>query len=108
MVAKLVEHCAVLELPEPVSATALQPASGLPPPKRSRPDAQIAPGRLRIPALNGYLALFALGFLYIGTVLGVGAGVIVGIAALVRRERAIFLGGMGIVSNIALVLWIFG
>jgi len=59
-------------------------------------------------ALNGYLGMFMLAFLYVGTAMAMGAGCIFAIAALFRREGSKFLGVLGVIANLAIVLWIFG
>ena len=56
---------------------------------------------------NGYLALFALAFFYIWTVMVIGSGIALGVGALVRRERVAVLGVLGIIANLALASWIF-
>ncbi|HUQ14823.1 MAG TPA: hypothetical protein VM094_02125 [Gemmatimonadales bacterium] len=58
--------------------------------------------------LNGYLGMFMLAFLYVGTVMAMGAGFILAVASLVRRERSRLLGVLGVTTNMAIVLWIFG
>jgi len=58
-------------------------------------------------ALNGYFGLFLLAFLYVGTLILMGGGFVLGIAALVRRESGKVLGVLGIVMNIAVILRIF-
>ena len=55
---------------------------------------------------NGYLALFALAFFYIWTVMVIGSGIALGVGALVRRERVAVLGVLGIIANLALASWI--
>lgn len=59
-------------------------------------------------ALNGYLGMFMLAFLYVGTAMAMGAGFVLAIAALIRRERSKLLGVIGVITNLAIVLWIFG
>ena len=56
---------------------------------------------------NGYLALFALAFFYVWTVMVIGSGIALGVGALVRRERGLVLGILGIIANIVLASWIF-
>ena len=58
--------------------------------------------------MNGYLGLFLLGFLYVATLLLMGGGFILGIAALVRRESGKVLGVLGMLMNVAVILRIFG
>jgi len=55
-------------------------------------------------ALNGFLGLFLLAFLYVGTLILMGGGFILGVAALARRESGKVLGILGILMNIAVIL----
>jgi hypothetical protein len=59
-------------------------------------------------ALNGYFGLFALAFLYVATFIFMGMGLILSTAALVRGESGKLLSVLGVIGNLAVVLWIFG
>jgi hypothetical protein len=56
-------------------------------------------------AFNGYLGLFLVAFLYIATVMGLGAGFICGIVALLRPEENKPLAMIGLVLNLVASLW---
>ena len=56
-------------------------------------------------AFNGYLGLFLLAFLYIATVMGLGAGCICGIVGLLRPEENKPLAMIGLVLNLVASLW---
>ena len=56
--------------------------------------------------LNGYMGLFLAAFLYIGTAIGLGAGFLCGIIALVRGEQNKILAIVGLVLNSAAGLWL--
>lgn len=57
-------------------------------------------------AFNGYLGLFLAAFLYIGTVIGLGAGFISGIIALIRGGENKSLAIVGLVLNFIAGLWV--
>jgi hypothetical protein len=58
--------------------------------------------------LNGYLGMFILIFLFLGTVLSVGAGFLLGSAGLMRRESPRSLAVLGIIVNGVILLLVFG
>ncbi len=56
--------------------------------------------------MNGYAGLLIGVFLYIGTFLFCAAGLALGIAGLLHRERPWFLSLLGILVNVAVVFWV--
>jgi len=56
--------------------------------------------------LNGYLGLFVAAFMAIASVIAVGAGLIFGITALIRKERNKSFAILGLVLNIAMIFWL--
>lgn len=56
--------------------------------------------------MNGYAGMFLVAFIYIGIVLGSGAGVVMGIVAWIRRERYQVLGVIGVVLNVVATGWL--
>ena len=58
--------------------------------------------------LNGYLGIVIALFLYLGTFILAGAGIVLGIAGVVRRERAKWLALAGIIANCVLLLRVHG
>ena len=57
-------------------------------------------------AANGYLGLFLAVFLYIGTVIGLGAGFLCATIALIRADQNKLLAIIGLLLNLLSGLWI--
>jgi hypothetical protein len=58
--------------------------------------------------LNGYLGMFIFIFLLLGTAISVGAGFLLGVAGLVRREKTRSLAVLGIIVNGVILLLVLG